>query len=101
MNVGFKEALNCRNPVALRKISKCVALSLTIHLIESPALWGFYNEKTVYPFNGLYRLWSRRRGSNPRPRRPERRALPTALRLVISFAVELYALTCLYYTILK
>ena len=26
-------------------------------------------------------LWSRRRGSNPRPQRPERCALPTALRL--------------------
>ena len=28
-------------------------------------------------------FWSRRRGSNPRPQRPERCALPAALRLVI------------------
>ena len=29
-------------------------------------------------------FWSRRRGSNPRPQRPERCALPAALRLVLS-----------------
>ena len=33
-------------------------------------------------------FWSRRRDSNPRPLRPERNALPTALRLDLAFFVS-------------
>ena len=36
-------------------------------------------------------FWSRRRDSNPRPLRPERNALPTALRLDFILSLVLYA----------
>ena len=45
------------------------------------------NPKMETPFLDF---WSRRRGSNPRPQRPERCALPAALRLVLSFKRTYY-----------
>ena len=42
--------------------------------------------KTAVPPVVIRLFWSRRRGSNPRPQRPERCALPAALRLdILSF----------------
>ena len=52
---------------------------------EPTVIRGFFppvatkkSEKWNHPFSDF---WSRRRGSNPRPQRPERCALPAALRL--------------------
>ena len=74
----------------------------TLKRDDMPLLSQWINKKGTFGRQKFLFCWSRRRDSNPRPLRPERNALPAALRLDFSIFWRLsYLLKKICFTIFK